>query len=145
MYAQIVRLQDDGSSTLGIMYINGTFKCFTLEDTYRSNKIHGKTCIPTGKYDVKLRTEGGMTKSYANKFGADHHGMLWLQDVEDFEWVYIHIGNTEHDTEGCILVGANAITNGKQSIGASTDRYKELYDEMAAAILRGEEVTIEII
>lgn len=146
MYIQAVRLQDDSASTIGTLHVNGTFECFTLEDTFREVKIDGETRIPSGSYEIKLRTEGGMNGRYSKKYGSDHKGMLWLQDVPGFEWVYIHVGNFAKDTEGCLLVGTSCDSDkGNQSIGASVDAYKKLYAKVATAIESGEEVTIEII
>lgn len=146
MYIQNLRLKDDGKSTIGTMHINGTFKGFTLEDTFNDPKIPGETCIPAGKYDIKLRDVGGMTAKYRAKYGDLHKGMLWLQDVPGFEWVYIHTGNTHAHTEGCILVGSGCNSGEhEQTITSSVVKYKELYKDISEAILRGEEVTIEII
>jgi len=93
MEITIDRLQDNGHSTIGVMKIDGVFEAFTLEDTYHAIKVPGETRIPAGKYDIKLRTEGGLHNKYKAKFGSMHKGMLWLQNVPGFEWVYIHIGN----------------------------------------------------
>ena len=76
--------------------------CFTLEDQRRlGEKVAGETSIPLGTYEIKLRTEGGMHEKYLRQFmELPHQGMLHLQNVPDFEWVYLHIGNTDDDTLG---------------------------------------------
>ena len=96
----------------------------TLEDPIRRRKIPGVTAIPAGTYDLSLRNEGGMTKRYAKKFPDMHKGMIWLRDVPDFKYVYIHIGNYPKDTEGCILVGTRAK---QEMIVGSTDAYRRMY------------------
>jgi hypothetical protein len=76
------------------------------------------------------------------KFGPDFHkGMLWLQDVPDFEDVYMHIGNYPRDTEGCILVGTSA---GSDEINSSTAFYTQFYPPIAAAILAGDDVVVDV-
>ena len=143
---QLIRQKDDGESTVGIILVNGQFECFTLEDTHNEPKVYGQTRIPEGKYEIKLRDEGGMTKKYGQRHSDIHKGMLWLQDVENFEWVYIHIGNTAEHTDGCILVGDGCTaTTGNQSISHSTTAYKRLYTKVIAAFDNGEDVTIEVI
>ena len=72
--------------------------------------------------------------------------MLWLMDVPGFEYILIHCGNTDDDTAGCILVGdgvhENVTTRGYLS--ASVSAYTRLYPQIAAAIERGERVTIKV-
>lgn len=98
----------------------------TLEDEYRARKVPGETSIPAGIYEIRLRTEGGMHQKYARRFPW-HVGMLWLQDVPGFEWIYIHIGNDDDDTDGCILVGE---TRGPDWIGESVKAYTRLYQHI---------------
>ena len=130
-------------STIGTLRIDGQSECFTLEDTFREEKIPGETRIPRGIYEIKLRTHGTMHKGYKKKFGDLHKGMLWLQDVPNFTWIYIHYGNYDYNTEGCILVGSSADLN-RDMVGNSISTYKKLYAKVAKAILSGESVFIEI-
>jgi hypothetical protein len=130
--------------TPGILCIEGMFECFTLEDPIRLEKIPGETAIPAGRYQIKMRNEGTMVKRYKEKFHW-HGGMLWLQDVPGFEWVYIHIGNYVRDTEGCILVGEKPVTDPLlPMIGSSTGAYVLLYKEIERALNAGEEVWISV-
>jgi hypothetical protein len=133
----IERFSDDGKATLGTLWLDGKFECFTVEDTYRGTKVRGKTRVPAGHYDVKLRDEGGMTKRYADKFPGLHKGMLWLQGVPGFEWVYLHIGNKPEHSEGCILCTSTA----DKDLGAggrSSDAYATLYAKVVDAAERGD-------
>lgn len=140
----LTRLKDDTISTIGTLSIDGKFKCFTLEDTHNIPKVHGESRIPAGEYRIDLRTDGKMTHRYASKFEF-HKGMLWLRAVPNFEYVYIHIGNREDDTDGCILLGRTCSSAiGSQAISGSTLAYVEYYQLIANAILSGESVTIEI-
>lgn len=139
------RFATTDDSTMGTLSVNGEGECFTLEDTYREVKINGITRIPEGYYKIDLRSEGSKTLSYQNKFPDFHHGMIWIRNVPNFDWIYIHIGNEPEDTEGCILVGSTLDMNNKDFTGNSTDAYKKLYDKVATAMLNDEEVFIEII
>lgn len=146
MFMELMRLRDDGDSTIGTLHVNGKFECFTLEDEHRDIKVSGETRIPRGSYEIKLRTEGGMNEKYFNRYGGFHKGMLWLQNVENFEWIYIHTGGTDDHTEGCILVGRGCdSTEGRQRVSGSSFAYYELYKKAIEAFDRGERVTINII
>ena len=145
MIIELDRLQDNGKSTIGVMKIDGIFECFSLEDAFNKPKIYGQTRIPDGEYKIKLRKEGGMTKKYSAKYGDEHEGMLWLQDVKDFEWVYIHTGNKHEDTDGCILIGTGCDSNKmRQNVTGSVLKYKKTYAKILDAMKNGEEVTIKI-
>jgi hypothetical protein len=54
--------------------------------------------------------------------------MLHLQDVPNFTWILIHCGNTDEHTDGCLLVGSQAITEpGDMMITASGAAYRRFY------------------
>ncbi|MCA9776239.1 MAG: hypothetical protein KC800_05965 [Candidatus Eremiobacteraeota bacterium] len=130
--------------TKGILYVNDEFECFTLEDEYRAVKVYGETRIPDGTYEIVLRTEGTHHINYTKKFGkVFHKGMLYLKDVPNFQWILIHIGNTDRDTAGCILVGSK-LDKDNGTLLESTRAYKDLYPQVSNALLRNEKVTITI-
>lgn len=129
------------NSTIGHLVVRNK-ECFTLEDPIRKIKVHGATAIPAGQYVLKLRREGSMDLRYAARFGNWHRGMLWLQDVPHFEYVYLHIGNSPDDTEGCILVGSSV---GRDFISGSEIAYREIYPIIADAIEAGDEVLIDVL
>ena len=85
----------DKLTTTGILYIDGTAFCHTLEDMVRDNlKVHGETAIEEGVYVGYIR--------YSNKFKRK---LIALKDVPNFKYILIHPGNTKKDSLGCILVG----------------------------------------
>ncbi len=139
------RFISDTQGTIGTLHIDGEPKCFTMEDAHHDTKIYSKTRIPMGKYQIKLRDAGGMNKTYSKRY-ANHKGMLWLQDVPNFEWIYIHTGNTDAHTDGCILVGEIANINiNRKMVGESRDAYIPLYEMISGAIFNGIKVNIQII
>ena len=148
MKLQVVRYSSQTHSTTGLLSDITTdykFLCYTLEDPKQHVKIAGNTCIPIGHYKLELRKEGGMNDSYSKRFGTDFHkGMLWVRHVYDFEYIYIHVGNTPEDTEGCLLVGNVAKNNVccDDFVGSSSDAYTSIYPPIANAIELGEPVSI---
>ena len=117
-------------STVGELDVFGT-RVFTLEDPPRKHKVYGETRIPSGSYTLNLRNEGGMTLRYQRRFPKMHEGMIWLRHVPMFEWVYIHIGNSPRDTEGCVLVGWE---RAKNRVYGSVRAYEAIYPLLVAAI-----------
>jgi len=134
------RSRNEDTVTIGLLRI-GKSVVATLEDPVRDTKIYGETAIPAGCYTLELRNEGGKTKRYEKRFPDMHKGMIWLRDVPNFTYVYIHIGNYAKDTDGCILVGEKA---NKSSISNSTKAYKRLYPKIVKMI-ESEGCQIEII
>ena len=146
MKLDVVRTQFGEDATNGMLFINGVFECFTLEDEVRNVKVHSETAIPLGEYEIKLRTEGGFHTKYTSRYGSMHKGMLWLQDVPGFTWILIHTGTTDQHTAGCLLLGETQqdLDKGKDGfVGGSGDAYKKAYPKIAKAILNGEKVTIK--
>lgn len=119
MVITVKRLYRTENSTIGELLINGIFECFTLEDKERSVKIKGETAIPKGTYKVIIN------ESYRFK-----RLLPLLIDVPNFEGVRIHSGNSNHDTEGCILVGQ---TRNKNYIGQSRKAFEKLFKKMHEA------------
>jgi len=146
MKLDVVRTQFGKDATNGMLFIDGVFEAFTLEDEVRDVKVHSETAIPLGEYEIKLRTEGGFHSKYTARYGAMHKGMLWLQDVPNFKWILIHTGNQDSHTAGCLLIGETQqdLDKGKDGfIGGSGDAYKKMYPKVADALLAGEKVTIK--
>lgn len=85
-----VLLTDDG--VVGVL-INGNRPiCLTLEEEWRDN-AKGISCIPNGSY-------------LCQRVVTPKHGLTYqVMDVPSRTAILIHSGNTEADTEGCILVG----------------------------------------
>ena len=127
----LVRDVGGKTCTTGQMFVDEEWQCHTLEDAERACKIPGQTAIPKGKYRVRL--------SFSPRF---QRILPLLEDVPNFQGIRIHPGNTEKDTEGCILVGLDREQN---YLLHSRIAFEELFDKLKAADGRGEEITLEII
>ncbi len=120
------RIHRTESSTIGELYVDGVFECYTLEDIERDVKIKSETAISKGTYKIIV--------TMSNRF---KRLLPLLMNVPDFQGVRIHAGNTNHDTEGCILVGQ---TRSKDFIGKSRKAFDILFNKMQKA----KSITIEI-
>ena len=143
MVIKVLRFSGNKESTTSLVFIDGKFECYGLEDEQRTVKVFGETRIPNGLYQIGLRTVGGHHQRYSDKFKW-HEGMLHILDVPDFEYILIHIGNTDDDTAGCLLVGDtinnNTVNDG--FLGSSTSAYTRLYKKVIKALNSGEKVSI---
>ena len=147
MKLEVLRFNSSDDFTTGLLFDVTdnvrSFFCYTLEDEARTVKQWGETRIPAGTYKLTLRAEGGFHSRYLAKFGAEFHkGMIYVNEVPNFEYILWHIGNDDDDTAGCLLVGKTSQDN---FIGSSTTAYKEIYPPIRDAILSGEEVTVTYI
>ena len=118
MLIEVKRFEFKDTHTVGKMYVDGIYECYTLEDAVRNGtKVLGKTAIPIGTY--KLIIDASV------RFKQD---MPHILDVPDFTGVRIHAGNTSADTDGCILLGSTWA--GKDFIGNSKIAYKKFFDKL---------------
>ena len=125
------RIAKKSKYTIGKLYIDGEYFCDTIEDTDRgltqtmtdaqvkSKKVYGQTAIPTGTYRVII--------NYSNKFKRQ---MPLLLNVPGFLGIRIHSGNTEKDTEGCLIVGKNKVVG---KVIESKDTYNKLFSILCEA------------
>jgi len=147
------RLKDDHKSTVGELYIDGRLFCVTCEDTYQppDKKVYGKTRIPAGRYQIKMRKIGRASCKYGTYLREyDTDGMIWLQDVPNFKWIYMHIGNAAEDSLGCILVAESIlmrVSNNKmrQTIMNSRTVYRQFHQLVKDEFESGAEIWITII
>ena len=96
------RWTQDARPTIGGLYHRGELLCGTVEDQKqpRGVKVPGKTRIPEGTYRLAWRDAG----RWATRFKREGlPGSLELRDVPGFSDVLIHWGNSQTDTEGCVL------------------------------------------
>ena len=130
MKLKLSRIWANKEETLGMLSINEKEECFILEDQHQDVKVYGETRIPQGTYKIILRTVGGKHEDYSKRFDF-HKGMLWLQDVPGFTFVYIHIGNSDLDSLGCLLTGRKSkVKDGKIKVEQSTAAYESLYKKV---------------
>jgi hypothetical protein len=104
MILRLLREPSIRAATHGVLFVDGHFACFTLEDEIREVpgepvadwKVPGATAIPAGRYRLIVTP--------SQRFGRP---LPLVVDVPGFAGVRLHPGNTVADTEGCILVGAD--------------------------------------
>jgi hypothetical protein len=137
MKITVERFDFGSDDTIGKVFIDGKFYCYCIEDEVRKVKVKGETCIPNGTYKVSKRH----SPKFSPKFG---HDMLWIKDVPGFEFILIHTGNTDNDTEGCLIVGMRiGQLEGQRAVLDSKTAYNKIYPIISKAIDLGLDVEIE--
>jgi hypothetical protein len=127
MLIEVKRFEYKPNYTIGKLYIDGKYECYTLEDAVRDKKIQDVTAIPTGEYKLVIDA--------STRFRKD---MPHILNVPNFTGVRIHAGNTSKDTEGCILLGAT--WSGGDFISQSKLAFDKFFTKLKAA----KEATIKI-
>lgn len=142
MDLQLQRIEKDRDRTPGELRVNGVFFCYTLEDRIREVpgeptckwKVDGATAIPSGRYRIVLVD--------SPHFGKD---TINLVDVPGFSYIRMHSGNTELDTEGCILVGYQLTELHTIVVGQTHAARDNLKRNVKEALARSEQVWIAIL
>ncbi len=107
MNVKLLRVVTSSKGTYGVLAIEDSPICVTLELPWKENKTD-ISCIPKGKYTV-------------TKYSSPKYTNVWkVLDVPNREDILMHCGNYMEDTHGCILVGTsfgdNMIVSSKEAM-----------------------------
>jgi len=143
------RYSDDGSSTAGLLFDKEGMKfiAHTLEDEQRMVKVKGETRIPAKLYELKFREEETpLTLKHREKYGPWFKYHIEVMNVFDFKGIYIHAGNTDEHTDGCILLGNTATTvpGQLQILANSLAAVERFYRLVSPKLNEGGKVWLEI-
>ena len=138
MKLKLIRPDTCGANaTIGKLFVDGVFECYTLEDVDRDlenggTKVFGCTAIPRGKYKVIVTNSNRFKRMLPEIIG-----------VPQFEGVRIHSGNKPEDTEGCVLVGTTVAN--ETFISGSHLAFDRLFDKICKVIEDLDSVELEIV
>lgn len=93
---RIIRVENGEEGTFGVMTYNGFAFCVTLERQWKNN-AKGISCIPEGQYFCRRHR----SVNYPDTFE--------VCDVPGRSGILFHAGNHQHDSMGCILLGASFV------------------------------------
>lgn len=66
------------------------------------------------------------------------HQLIWVKDTPRHEFILIHWGNTDDDTDGCLIIGNSiGIVGGQNAVLDSRSCYEKYYPIMARQIAQG--------
>lgn len=114
----LVRIQFREDGIFGsLKYPSGDELAVTLEHAYLDGGDYWPK-LPDGKYLCRRR--------FSPKFKIE---LFEILDVPQHDFIEIHIGNYNKDSDGCVLVGRNIIPVGNvQAISASRMAFEDLME-----------------
>ncbi|EIJ4040955.1 hypothetical protein K9T45_000741 [Campylobacter jejuni] len=122
--------------------------CFSLEEDKEGLEREQDLRVPAGIYNLKRHVESsfnpkGKKEVAGVKVLKDDDSVINIfnNDVPFNRRILIHWGNTDKDTQGCILLGLTK-DNNNERIGQSRQACKEFYDLMYGKNL--EDIKLEI-
>lgn len=107
------------------------FECFSLEEDKEGLESGKDLRIPEGNYNLKRHTPSRFENTLRSITKKDDDAMInvYNDEVPASRAILIHWGNTDKDTQGCILLGLTK-DNNNESVGQSRLACKEFYDLM---------------
>lgn len=127
MELKVIRKEFTDLYTIGELYINDKFFCYTMEDVDRGLteddpltklkkiKVPKRTAIPYGEYRVIL--------SFSKKLGRF---LPLILDVPNCSGIRFHKGATQDWSAGCILIGMKKVTGKLKSIVEAENQLMEI-------------------
>ncbi|EAH9783261.1 hypothetical protein WLA40_000699 [Campylobacter jejuni] len=119
------------------------FECFSLEEDKEGLESGKDLRIPEGNYNLKRHSPSRFENTLRSITKKDDDTMInvYNDEVPSSRAILIHWGNTDKDTQGCILLGLTK-DNNNESVGQSRQACKEFYDLMHGKNL--EDIKLEI-
>lgn len=152
------RYSDNGKSTQGLLFelAMGFNKplwfAHALEDEHREQKVMNETRIPAAIYELKIRKEDTpLTIKHREVYNKGHKTPWFKYHIEivgipNFTGVYIHAGNKESHTSGCLLLNDTANNHLIEAgdMARSIQAVKRFYDKAYPHLESGKQAFIEI-
>ena len=115
---ELIRLEDSDDGTFGVLKIDKEPFCVTLEPWDWEN-ARNKSSIPAQQYILRRYNSPTFGKTYL------------VENVPGRVGVLFHAGNTEDDTEGCIILARHfGKLKGNRAVLNSGSTFKEFMNRM---------------
>lgn len=129
----LTRKEFTEKSTIGELTLEGKHQCYILEDKTRKpdeKKVFGKTAIPYGRYQIII-TQSAKFKRL----------LPLLVNVPGYEGIRIHKGNSDLDSEGCLIVGSS---KAKDWVSGSKDAFDVIFPQLQKQLAEGSKIFVTI-
>ena len=131
MTLEVIRDKDTGKETLGRMYCEGDFLCWTIERPWKDNERR-ISCIPEGTYPL-------FTKEYGRFYDKYQLPIPILGDTSPRSEILIHPANWAKQLAGCIAVGSTQVGNAVYNSVKTWKKYLPIFSEADEITIRKNE------
>ena len=117
---KLQRVVSSEKGTFGTLVIDNLPFCVTMELPDKGNQPQ-ISCIPAGTYRWRKWKSQNVSK-------ASDYRVIWIQDVPNRTWIYLHVANWPSEVLGCIGVGYcfGKSPNGEYGVSQSKEAMKGL-------------------
>ena len=149
MELRVRRIALKDNYTIGKLYINGEYFCDCCEDKVRDLskevKVPNHTAIPYGTYEITMDVRSTKFSDFEKyPWAKEYDGYLpRLTNVPLFVGVLLHVGNSDVDSSGCLLVGENKVVG--KVINSTKTFHRLMHEYLIPAKNRGEKIYITIV
>ena len=130
MMLRLIRDIDTGNETLGRLYCDEDWLCYTIERPWKDNERR-VSCIPEGIYPI-------FTKEYGRFWDKYKFPIPILGNTSPRSEILIHPANYAKDLAGCIALGDS---KGKNAVWNSVKTWKK----WLSVISQAEKIKIEYV
>lgn len=130
-------------TTIGELFIDGKFFCYTAEDEVRPDdiKVQDKTAIPIGEYKIALTMSNRFKRITPLIYNRPDYSVE--KGKVRFTGVRIHGGNDATNSSGCILVAHNVADTKDRIYGTAEKDLTALLQKVKEPIVLHVEVKLD--
>tara|TARA_R110000850_G_scaffold105168_1_gene216062 strand:- start:189 stop:944 length:756 start_codon:yes stop_codon:yes gene_type:complete len=140
----LIRSSDDGVTTIGMLYLNEEFFCYTLEDSGIDESSRAAVQIPAGNYGVELDHQpNSFAERFEQLYPDWYTAPLKFTGVNKFTSVWIQNEVDELPGQASIVVTNDLqVSDADAFLKSSRDTFKTLYVRLRSALEQGTKVRV---
>ncbi len=140
----LLRTSDDGTTAIGMLYLNEEFFCYTLEDSGADESSKAAVQIPAGNYGVELdHHPNSFAEKLEQRYPEWYTAPIKFTGVKNFSSVWLQNGVDELPGQASIVVTNDLqISDTDAFLKNSEDTFKKLYIQLRSALERGTPVRV---
>ncbi len=126
---KLLRYNNDGTTMVGMLYIDNTHYCYTLENSNHNTEVSSGKLLNAGSYPIQfLKEDTELTLKYKEKYYEWFIWHLQIKNVPESDTVLIHDAGNHTDTTGLLVFNSLNIGNKKSFLSNSRETYRRLYE-----------------